>query len=80
MNPTEHTPTRCKDCLWIDEVDTYKKTSFRGIEFCIKHNRAVNSHEALLLAAQSLRDLARVNNWTVPPELDVAIAQAEGKS
>ncbi len=50
---------RCKDCQWVHEADSIKNTSFRGVEFCGTHNRAVNSYEELLAAAKEAKTAIR---------------------
>lgn len=92
----KHTPTRCKDCKWIHEADSVKKTSYMGVEFCAEHNRAVNSHDELLSIAQSIvsqigeavdnddeitgSDAVDLLANVLLPRARMAITKAEGKS
>lgn len=81
------TPTRCKDCRWVDEADSIKQTSYKGVEFCALHNRAVNSHGELLEAIKGLLEfgiLSTDDGWkyqriSAVDKLRNAIAKTEGK-
>ncbi len=74
---TKHTPTRCKDCKWVDEADSIKETSFKGVEFCAKHNRAVNSHDELIKKCVSLLSTLYNYDWAVDRNRSDALAAIE---
>jgi len=79
----QHTPTRCKNCKWIDRVDTKNPSwNFKGVEFCQEHGRAVNAHEMLLQYVKNYHESLKIHGHTDKPNccmMSKTIAKAEGK-
>ena len=49
---------RCKDCTWIHEADSVKKTSFMGVGLCQLHGAVIETLDACISARSELICLA----------------------